>query len=214
MDLKVQEQAEQVFQDTTPEERYEESETVGFSAAMDTTSPTPATGAHVQIRDMADQRRRNRRLMGISFIWFVTLAGLAIAALMAFQNRQKIVENYPATASIYKALGVNVNVFGLEFEDPMVRQMMVNGENRLVINGHVANISNKTREIPMIELSLFNKAGEELARWIIEPPAAELEADKRIAYTSEYPNPPVDVDTIKYEFITDEELNEPVELKE
>lgn len=211
MDLKVQEQAEQAIQDSPPEDRFDDTETTSFGSSVETASSTPVTGAHVQIRDMAYQRRRNRRLMGISLIWFVTISALALAALMAFQNRQKIVESYPATASIYKALGVNVNVFGLEFEDPVVRQMMVNGENRLIVNGHIVNISDKTRAIPMIELSLFSKTEEELARWIIEPPAVDLEAEGRIAYTSEYPNPPVDVETIKYEFITEDELNEPVE---
>ena len=208
IDLHEQQRAEQVIRETPPEELYEDSEDVGFGSSEKEFSTAPVTGAHVQIRDMADQRRRNKRLMGISMIWFVTIAVLSLGAIMAFQYRQSIVEKYPATSSIYQALGITVNAFGLEFEDPTVRNMLVNGENTLVINGHIVSISNKTEDIPMIELSIVSKSKEKLASWIIEPPQPTLEAGERISYKSEYPNPPVDGDTIEYEFVTDDAIDE------
>lgn len=211
MELKEQEKAEQIIQETPPEERYEDPEDWSFGNSQKTFDAEPVEGAHVQIRDMADQRRRNKRLMGISFIWFMTIAVLAIGALFAFQNRQKIVESLPGTASIYKSLGINVKTVGLEFEDPTVRQMLVNGDNTLIIEGHIVNITDETRSIPLLELSIVTKDGDVVANWVIEPPQSTLEAEGRIPYTAEYPNPPVDGVTIKYRFLDEDDLMEPVE---
>lgn len=215
MELKEQERAEQIIQETPPEERYEDrfddAEETGFGLADDGFGAKPVTGAHVTIRDMADQKRRNKRLMGISMIWFVTIFALAMAALWAFQNRQAIVEKYPGTATIYKAMGINVNAIGLEFEDPIVRQMMINGDNTLLIEGHIVNITDQTRDIPMLELSIVNASDEEVATWVIEPPQPTLEAAGRIKYTSEYPNPPVDMDEIEYRFLDADEMIDPVD---
>lgn len=204
LDLKQQEKEEQRINDAPKESARSEVESSGFGLQTQ-----PVTGAHVQIRDMADQRRRNRSLMGVSMIWFVTIAILAMGILYAFLNRQAIVERYNASASIYKALGINVKSIGLEFEDPTIRRLPIDGVETLVINGHIVNISDETRPIPMLELSILNKANEKLASWVIDPPQAEIEAGGRIAYTSEYQNPPVDGQEVEYRFVTEDEWVDP-----
>jgi len=158
---------------------------------------------------MADQRKRNKRLMGISMVWFVTLGALVIGAILAFQNRQHIVEKYPASASIYQAMGMNVNAYGLEFEDPVIRRLPVDGVPTLVINGHIVNISDGRRDIPMLELSIVNKSKEVLASWAIEPPQPTLDAGGRIEYSSEYPNPPIEGETVEYRFLDEGEFVAP-----
>jgi len=200
---------EQRIIDKPPEPDPEEVRETSFAG-----NAQPAVGAHVQIRDMADQRRRNRGLMGVSFIWFITLALLVIAALYAFSNRQSIVERFPASASIYKTLGINANSIGLEFEDPTIRRLPVDGVETLVINGHIVNIANERREIPMLELSIVNKSDDVLASWVIEPPQPDLKAGDRIAYSSEYQNPPVDAERVLYRFLEEGEWDEPVESDE
>ena len=209
LDLKEQEIEEKRIRETPPEEFAKD-----VDAPAQNFQTQAVTGAHVQIRDMADQRRRNRSLMGVSMIWFVTLAALAIAALYAFQNRQSIVEKYPASASIFQGMGVNVNALGLEFEEPTIRRLPVDGVETLVINGHIVNIAKETRPIPMLELSIVNNSDEKLASWVIEPPQAELEAGGRIAYTSEYQDPPIDGEKVIYRFVDEEEWIDPVAPEE
>ncbi len=210
LDLKQQESEEQRIIDTPLEEVVEpEKDYAGYDMSAE-----PVTGAHVQIRDMVDQRRRNRSLMGVSLIWFITIALLGLAALYAFTNRQSIVEKYPGTATIYQAFGVDVNEIGLQFEDPTIRRLPIDGVETLVINGHIVNITNEDRDIPMLELSIVNKADEVLASWVIEPPQPSLQAEGRIEYKSEYQNPPVDGERVLYRFVDEEEWVDPVEPTE
>lgn len=201
MELQEQERAEQIVQETPAEERYQ--------APADTSFGTkPVTGAHVQIRDQADARKRNRRLMGISMVWIITLGALIVAALLAFSFRQLVVERYPAAASIYQAFGVKVTSKGLDFENPKTRNVVINGEPTLVVNGYVRNHSGETRDVPMIELSLMSNDGEKLASWAVEPPQPSLEAGARLEYVSEYPNPPLEAGSLKYRFYEDGEPSE------
>jgi len=214
LDLKQQEAEEQHIIDTPTKQAIEEvsstdtdyNEYDRFDAHAE-----PVTGAHVQIRDMVDQRRRNRSLMGVSFIWFLTIAALGIAALFAFSNRQSIVEKYPGMATIYQAFGVEVNAIGLQFDDPTIRRLPIDGVETLVINGHITNITNEDRDIPMLELSIVNKAEEVLASWVIEPPQPSLQAEGRIEYKSEYQNPPVDGERVLYRFVDEADWVDPVE---
>ena len=205
LDLREQEHEEQKIIDT-PEETLVEQEVHDRQFGAVGQSPI---GAHVHIRDMADQRRRNRSLMGVSFVWFITIGLLAALVFYAFNNRQNIVESYPGTATLYKMFGIEVNELGLEFDDPTIRRLPIDGVETLVINGHINNITDQTRNIPMLELSIVNKAEEVLASWVIEPPQAEIEADSRIAYSSEYQNPPVDGEKVLYRFLDEDEWAKP-----
>ncbi len=173
---------------------------------------TPELGAHVTIRDQTDQRRRNRRLLGISMIWLITLGLLTAAALIAFFFRQPIVEKAPAAASIYRAFGITVKEKGLDFENPKTRNIIVNNQPTLVVNGHIRNHAPEARAVPMIELSLVTLEGDVLARWAVEPPQAKIPAGERMEYVSEYPNPPVEAATLKYRFLDEGEELPVVEI--
>ena len=208
LDLQEQEKQEQVIIDTPPEELDTVSADPELDGDYGDVRQQPM-GAHVQIRDMADQRRRNKSLMGVYAVWFATLAILGSMAFYAFNNRQSIVEKYPGTATIYKIFGMETNAIGLQFEDPTIRRLPVDGVETLVINGHIINITDETRPIPMLELSIVNKSEEVLASWVIEPPQSELEAKGRIPYSSEYQNPPIDGEKVLYKFLKDDEWIDP-----
>ncbi len=161
----------------------------------------PTMGAHVQIRDMADQKRRNRRLMGVSMIWLVTFGLLGSALMTAFVFRQSIVDRTPAAASLYQAFGIKVKQSGLDFESPKTKNAIVNGQPVLIVNGFVRNLTRETKELPLIELSLMNHAGEVLATWLVELDQSSLSPNDRLEYISRYPNPPLDAVTLEYRFV-------------
>jgi len=112
-----------------------------------------APGAHVVMRDKVDQERRRRRLTSVGLIWAIPLALLFIAAILGYVFRQNIVSGVPQTATLYKSLGIDVTLSGLNIEDPIMRSALVNGKPVLVINGAVRNITAKAQDVPMVELS-------------------------------------------------------------
>lgn len=157
-------------------------------------------GAHVAMRDKADQRRRSRRLFGVSMIWGVTLSILALAAVLGYIFRQEVVNIDPRSATIYKAFGIEVTQSGLTFENSVTRSLLVDGEPVLVVNGAVRNLAGQSKDIPLVELSLHSQDGETLAGWIVEVSTLPLEKGERAEFSSQYPNPPIDAVSLRYQF--------------
>ena len=157
-------------------------------------------GAHVVMRDKVDKDRRGRRLTSVGLIWAVPLALLFVAAILGYVFRQDIVSVVPQTATLYKSLGVDVTLSGLDIEDPVTRSAFVDGQPVLVVNSAVRNITAQTQYVPMVELSLHSKDGEPIVTWLVDVDKEKLDKDERVTFTSEYPNPPVDAVKLRYKF--------------
>ena len=184
----------------------EQAEADDIQEAVETASSSrpsikPTMGAHVQIRDKADQKRRNRRLVGVSMIWGITLGLLGLGAAMAYGFRQNIVDQNPAAATLYAAVGIPVKVAGLDFEKPKTKSILVDGQPALVVNGYVRNLSSDQQALPMVQLSLHGSDGTELVNWLVELDQPALPGGDRIEYIAQYPNPPVDAVSLKYRFL-------------
>ena len=166
------------------------------------TIPTPIEkpGAHVVMRDKADRERRRRRLTSVGLIWAVPLALLFVASIFRFVFRQEIVNGVPQTATLYKSLGVDVKLSGLNIEDPITRSALVDGQPVLVVNGAVRNITTQDQAVPMVEFSLHSKDGEPLVTWLVDVNKKQLAKNERVTFVSEYPNPPVDAVKLRYKF--------------
>lgn len=165
------------------------------------TRSEPVLGAHVHIRDKADRQKRNRRLLGVAMIWIVTLSILAAAAAIGYFFRQPIVDKYPGMSSAYNLLNVPVKVGGLDFEDPSTSHTIIDGTTVLVINGVIINRSDKTQPLPMVQLSLVNGNGEKITEWMVEMKQSQIGAKQRLTYVSQFPNPPLDAQELKYKFV-------------
>jgi len=180
-------------------------DTDGNADVMDESVETNKTdeivkGAHVDIRDRADDQRRRRRLRIVGLIWLIPLLLLCMAASLAYTMRQDIVRKMPATATLYKQFGIQVTLSGLSLEAPISRTTVIENKTILVVNGAVRNISGTPQEVPLIEFSLHDKSGAELTSWFVETSSKTLEKNGRVTYISEYPNPPLDAVSMKYKF--------------
>ncbi|MCF6221121.1 MAG: zinc-ribbon domain-containing protein [Robiginitomaculum sp.] len=160
-------------------------------------------GAHAAIRDNADRIRARRRLFGVGMIWVVTLSILALFALSALLFRATIVEKFPGTAPIYKAIGLEANASGLEIYNIETRYGNNEGVQVLFVSGKIKNYDRKTRDVDLIKLSFKNEAGEVLTSWVVEPPQTTLKSGKTIEFASQYPNPPIDAVKLAPGFVTE-----------
>jgi len=163
-------------------------------------SDKPSRGAHVDIRDKADDKRRLRRLRTVGLIWLIPLSMLFMAIGLAYIMRHDIVRAMPNTATLYKAIGIDVSLSGLAIDPPITRTTLIDNKTILVVNGTVRNISSKTQDVPLIKFSLHDKSGAELTSWFVETDAKSLEKNERVNYVSEYPNPPLDAVGMRYQF--------------
>ncbi|MEP6343950.1 MAG: DUF3426 domain-containing protein [Maricaulaceae bacterium] len=162
------------------------------------------SGAHVSIRDKADQERRRRRIFSVTMIWITTLALLALAAMLAYFFRQPIVEKFPQTSNIYQAFGVKVSATGLVLDAPQTAYITVEGEIHLVVNGTVQNLTKESKVIPLVKLSILNRNDEEITHWFVQPNPKNIAAKGRVEFAAEFPNPPVDAASLTYKLAVDE----------
>ena len=155
-------------------------------------------GAHVSIRDKADQSRRRRRIFGVAMIWVTSLALLGIAAFLAYLFRQPIVKKYPQTSAVYEAFNIKASTTGLILSPPETEYIRVEGDTHLVVNGTVQNLTKERKTIPLVKLSILNRNDEEITHWFVQPDPKTVAPKGRVTFAAEYPNPPVDAASLTY----------------
>lgn len=157
--------------------------------------------ADVIMRDKVDAAKRRQRLRTIWLIWLVPLLLITLICFILFFGRQSIAKSFPASVPFYNALGINVSETGLRVFKPEVSAAIINGEPTFIINGEIKNLSDETKNLPMLELAFHNPEGDEVANWRVELPQPRLNAKEIIAFVSEYPNPPPDSVSLRYRLV-------------
>ena len=92
----------------------------------------------------------NRFRIAIAAGLVLLVGGIAFA-------RDSVVRTLPGTAKLYAAVGVPINLRGLEFRG--VRpELATEGDNRtLMVEGEVANVTRKAQDVPPIAIAIRNK---------------------------------------------------------
>ena len=81
--------------------------------------------------------RRAARLSGLVLVVSIIAA--------AYFWRAPIVERYPDLAGIYEAVGLGVNVVGLDFADPKTLKTLANGKDVLLVSGRAGQKMKRAR---------------------------------------------------------------------
>lgn len=136
-------------------------------------------------------------------IWGTCLGLLAVGTMLGYVFRQDIVERVPATASLYKAVGINVTLNGLEFAEVSSKNLRIDGASVLVINGNIKNTLKTPTQIPPVTFSFIGPEGDILTEWHVEIDDAELDAKQIRSFSAQYPNPPLEAASLRYKFSDD-----------
>lgn len=163
-------------------------------------------GAHADMRARADKKKARRRFWNVTMIWLIPLILIGAMVFLAYIYRQNIVDKIPKSASLYKAVGVEVTAPGLTLTPPSTRYAEIDGKPVLIVEGSVRNISSEAKTIPLVALSLHNSSGEQLAAWNVEVETARLQAGGQVDYISQYPNPPIDAKGLQSRFADELEI--------
>jgi predicted Zn finger-like uncharacterized protein len=114
----------------------------------------------------------------------------AVAGGWAF--REQVVAQVPQAAQLYRLAGIEVPALGagLELRDVTRTRRLVDGRSLLVIEGRVFNTTDRTRQVPPMEVALYDAAGDEVARWRVQAEARELAPGQSAAFETRRENPP------------------------
>lgn len=126
---------------------------------------------------------------------------LAVVALTAVvTQREEIVRQLPDLGGLYKLVGLEVNLRGLEFQDVNTFRDFEDGNVVLVVEGRIANVSETDQTLPKIRIALRSAQGEEIYAWAVEPVAQTLSAGKTIEFRSRHPAPPTRARRVQVRF--------------
>ncbi len=135
---------------------------------------------------------RRERSRAAIVVWGATGAALAASATGMVAFRQDVAELWPRSASAFAALGLDVNVYGLEFYDLAVERDFDGATPILLVSGEVRNIGRDDKLVPPVRISLRDTASAEifeLVNVITDQPVA---AGASIPFQIRVENPPAD----------------------
>jgi predicted Zn finger-like uncharacterized protein len=133
----------------------------------------------------------------------VALAAILVA-LAGF--RGQIVRFAPQTASLYAAVGLPVNLRGLLFENVRTTGEVHEGVPVLIVEGTIANVVNRTVEVPRLRFGMRNAAGHEIYAWTTVTGRSILAPGETATFRSRLASPPPDGRDVIVRFITRRDL--------
>lgn len=128
----------------------------------------PAPELPRAFRARAERRRRTRQAAAAGAAWAAAAAVVLGLITSGALFREEIVRKFPATAGAYGALGLDVNIVGLEFEAQRAR-VAPHDPSRIVVSGAVRNIRETEVSSPPIRVILQDERGVEIASRVVRP---------------------------------------------
>ena len=155
------------------------------SEDVETIAARRARHAYAQRKD---QRTVLQRIVSVPVL-IVVLLTFIFAAL---QWRVALVRQFPQTASLFSAIGMPVNLRGLNFMDVKSRGEFVDGAMVLVVEGTIVNLTPRTLEVPRLRFALRNGPGHEVYAWTALPSKTVLGSGDGLAFRTRLAAPPPD----------------------
>jgi len=115
--------------------------------------------------------------------------------------RESIASLWPQTATFYAALGMPVNLRGLEFHGVTYRDQFDNGEAVLAISGQLVNVTMHELPIPPIRISLSDKERRELYHWTFDAGVTTLAPGAHSNFMTRLASPPQEARNVEVRFV-------------
>lgn len=104
--------------------------------------------------------------------------------------RTEIVRVLPDMAGVYAAVGMPVNVVGLEFSDVTTLTTRRGEETALVVTAKIRAIGGRRTAIPPVVATLLDEHGAPVYEWSVVPPAPDVAPGEVVDLSAELAKPP------------------------
>lgn len=116
--------------------------------------------------------------------------------------RNEVVRYVPQTASLFAAIGLPVNLRGLNFENVRISRETQDGMDILLIEGRIVSTTDRAVEVPRLRFAARNAAGQEIYSWTAKPQRGSLGAGESMDFHSRLAAPPADANDVMVRFFT------------
>jgi predicted Zn finger-like uncharacterized protein len=136
--------------------------------------------------------RRAARLVALGLLLTLLVAGVAF--------RTEIVRSFPALAGVYAALGMNVNIVGLEFRDTHTLMTLRSDANVLKLDARIYSVASRPVIVPPVVVTLLDESGTALYEWSVTPETRDLEPGEVVDFTTQLTSPPPGATRVRLTF--------------
>ena len=177
------------------------------------TAPAPAVAAQdaPKIRARERMKRIPRELLGVSRRMLPRLVprtlphkaaacAAVFLAMAAVMKRDAIVRAAPPLAGAYAAIGLPVNLLGLQWRDVKTHVMVESAQHVLAVEGEIKNLREHSQNVPDIQISLRDDDGREVYRWTTPAPKANLGQNETIQFRARLASPPQSARALRVHF--------------
>ena len=169
--------------------------------------PGPAPSAAAKFRQQQSDRMRRDRTRAAVMVWGATGAALAASATGMVAFRQDVAELWPRSASAVAALGLDVNVYGLEFYDLAVERDYSGATPVLVVSGEVRNIGRDDKLVPPVRVSLRDTNSHEILDLVNAITDQPIAAGAAVPFQIRVENPPAEAVDLEATFASFGEMS-------
>ena len=131
-------------------------------------------------------RGGERRARFLPAILALQLAAVAAVLL----GRAEVVRAMPEAASLFRMIGLPVNLRGLVFAGLETRTERQDGVAVLIVEGRIESESRSAVTVPPLRFALRDAAGAELYAWTVPPDVATLGPGESLPFQARMASPP------------------------
>jgi len=124
------------------------------------------------------------------------VGGLAYAYL----GRVQVVQRFPAMAGVYSAVGLGINVVGLDFSGVSAMQTLRNGKEVLLVSAQIVGLSPSPVAVPAVVVTLIGADGQGVYQWSVQPTVTDLMAGERSTFDTQLTLPPGEASRVRLSF--------------
>lgn len=130
------------------------------------------------------------------------VAVLALCAVLAigYFARVQVVQRYPAMAGVYEAVGLGVNVVGLDFSNVTTLRTLRDGKEVLIVSAQIVGLMPEPTVVPAVVVTLIGANGAGVYEWSVTPSVRDLMAGERATFDTQLTLPPGDAARVRLSF--------------
>jgi predicted Zn finger-like uncharacterized protein len=179
--------------DAAPIEAFEEAP--ALQSAADQAPPTDRRKT-----PRARKKPSGRRWPSIQPKLALALLGLAALALL-FTQRVEVVRLAPSLSSLYGALGLGVNIRGLDLREVRSTEQLEEGSPLLLVTGAIANVTKTAVAVPRLRLAVMADDDRELYAWTTVAARGELGPGEIAQFRARLASPPAEGRRVAVRFL-------------
>jgi predicted Zn finger-like uncharacterized protein len=153
-------------------------------------------------------RRSLRRGARLRIPLMPAVIAAELAAIIGILTwRAEIVRVLPQTASLFRAIGLGVNLRGVSLANVRTSTDANDGVPVLIVEGSIENVTGAVVGVPRLRFALRNAAKAELISWTAPPDRGALAPGETLAFRSRLASPPADGREIVVRFLNRRDLS-------